>query len=138
MGVVVALPKLDRVHLVVGIVVVGLLPLVSWLDGSGQLAWTMFSRTGQYRIALDADGKPLNPTEVAAEVAPGPTSRALSGADHFRHHDVARATLHRHLDDVVRLACRVRPGATITGRLDERARSDAPIVSTETTVRCDR
>jgi hypothetical protein len=120
----------------VGVIVVVLLPLASWLDGSGQLAWTMFSRTGQYRLELTSDGKPLNPTEVAAFAAPGPTSSALAGADHFRHHDVARATLRRHVTDIARLACRLKPGTTITARVHERMRTDAVIETTEVTVRC--
>lgn len=117
-------------------IVVGLVPAASWLDGSGQLAWTMFSRTGQYRLVLAADGVVLNPTELAARAAPGPTSTALAGADHWKHHDVLRATLRRHLADVVRLACRVRPARAIKGRLEERIRSDAPVRTTTVTVRC--
>lgn len=124
------------VHLVAGVIVVVLLPLASWLDGSGQLAWTMFSRTGQYRLALSSDGTPLNPTELAALAGPGPTSAALAGADHFRHHDVARATMRRHLTEVATIACKLRPGTTITARLDERIRTDAAIETTEVTVRC--
>lgn len=127
-----------RVHVAVGILVVLLLPLASWLDGSGQLAWTMFSRTGRYRLELISDGKPLNPTEVAAFAAPGPTSSALAGADHFRHHDVARATLRRHLTDIASLACKLRPGTTITARLHERVRTDAPIRTTEVMMPCAR
>jgi hypothetical protein len=127
-----------RAHVVVGVVVVLLLPLASWLDGSGQLAWTMFSRTGRYRLELISDGKPVNPTELAAFAAPGPTSSALAGADHFRHHDVARATLRRHLRDIAGLACKTRPGTTITARLHERVRSDAEIRTTEVTMSCDR
>jgi hypothetical protein len=134
----VASPSLSRVHLVAGIVVIALLPLASWLDGSGQLAWTMFSRTGRYRLVLTADGAPMNPTEVAAAAAPGPTSAALAGADQFKHHDVARATLRRHLDDVVELACRLRRGAHIAARLEERIRSDAPIRTTEISIQCAR
>jgi len=127
-----------RLHAIAGAIVIAVVPLVSWLDGSGQLAWTMFSRTGAYRLALRADGVPLNPTELAAAAAPGPTSIALAGADHFRHHDVARATLRRHLTDVARLACRLRPGATIVARLDERIRTTDHIVTSEVTVRCAR
>ena len=125
-----------RAHLAVGVVVVLLIPLASWLDGSGQLAWTMFSRTGEYRLELTANGKPVNPTEVAAFAAPGPTSSALAGADHFRHHDVARATLRRHLSDVAHLACKLRPGTTINARLYERMRTDATTETTEVTVQC--
>ena len=112
------------------------LPIASWLDGSGQLAWTMFSRTGQYRLQIAADGEPINPTELAAAAAPGPTSIALSGADHFRHHDVARATLRRHLDDVARLACRLRGGVEVTVTLEERVHTDDPVRATTVTIAC--
>ena len=125
-----------RRHVLIGIVVVGLVPAASWFDGSGQLAWTMFSRTGQYRLVLAADGAAVNPTKLAARAAPGPTATALAGADHWRHHDVLRATLRRHLAEVVRLACRVWPAHAITGRLEERVRSDAPVRTTTVTVRC--
>lgn len=128
--------SIPRVHFAVGVIVVVLIPLASWLDGSGQLAWTMFSRTGQYRLELTANGKALNPTEVAAFAAPGPTSTALAGADHFRHHDIARATLHRHLADVASLACKLKPGSTIKARLHERVRTDAEIETTEVTMQC--
>ena len=127
-----------RLHLAAGVLAILVLPLASWLDGSGQLAWTMFSRTGQYRLELRADGVPVNPSELAAASAPGGTSIALSGADHFRQHDVARATLRRHLADVARLACRLRPGATLTARLEERVRTTAAVRASEVTVTCER
>jgi hypothetical protein len=129
--------SISRVHVAVGFVVVLLLPLASWIDGSGQLAWTMFSRTGRYRLELVADGAPINPTELAAFAAPGPTSSALAGADHFKHHDVARATARRHLADIATLACKLRPGATITARLHELVRSTDPDRTTQVTIRCD-
>jgi hypothetical protein len=128
----------QRLHLVVGVIAIVLLPALSWLDGSGQLAWTMFSRTGQYRLALTADGAQVNPSELAAAAAPGPTSIALAGADHFRHHDVWRATLHRHLGDVAQLVCRLRPGTRVTARLDERAHTTSEIQTTEVTIQCAR
>lgn len=117
-------------------VVVLILPLASWLDGSGQLAWTMFSRTGQYRIAITADGKPVNPTEIAAAAAPGMTSLALAGADHFKHHDVWRATARRHLAEIAELTCRIRPGAEVSARLEEKRTTEAPIEATVVSIRC--
>lgn len=130
---------MTRLHLLIGVLVVGLLPVASWLDGSGQLAWTMFSRTGQSRLVLRADGMPVNPTELAAAAAPGRTSAALGGIDHFRHHDVIRATLRRHLDDIARLTCRLRPSATtIEARLEERMRTTAPVRTTDVVVQCAR
>jgi hypothetical protein len=128
----------QRLHLAVGVFVVLVLPLASWIDGSGQLAWTMFSRTGQYRLDLRADDVPVNPTELAAAAAPGSTAMALAGSDHFRHHDVMRATMRRHLDDIAHLACRTRPAVTVVASLQERLRTDEPIRTTTVTVRCDR
>jgi hypothetical protein len=128
----------QRFHIAVGVIVIVLLPLGSWLDGSGQLAWTMFSRTGQYRLAITADGHAVNPTELAAAAAPSRTANALAGADHFRHHDVVRATMRRHLDDVARLTCRLRPGASVTVRLDEKLHTTSDVRSSQVTVQCDR
>ncbi len=120
-----------------GVIAIVILPLASWLDGSGQLGWTMFSRTGQYRLEITAGAAQVNPTELAAAAAPGPTSLALAGADHFRHHDVMRATLHRHLDDVAHLVCRLRPGTRVRVRLEERVRTDEEIRTSEVTVQCE-
>jgi len=120
------------------VVLIVALPLVSWCDGSGQLAWTMFTRTGQFRLTLFADGKQINPTAVAARAMPGPTGVALAGADGMKHHDVMRATMRRHLEDVARLACRLRPTREVVARLEERVRTTEPIRVSEVTVRCDR
>ena len=127
-----------QVHLAIGVVVIAILPALSWLDGSGQLAWTMFSRTGQYRLVISADGTQINPTELAATAVPGPTADALAGADRFIHQDVMRATMRRHLDEVARLACVRHRGAQIVARLEERVRSSEPVRTSEASVRCDR
>ena len=127
-----------RLQLIAGIVLIVVLPAVSWLDGSGQLAWTMFSRTGQYRLVLYADDRPINPTELAARAAPGPTAMALAGSDHMKHHDAMRATLRRHLEDVAEVACRLGRGRVIRARLEERVRTTESIRAREVTVRCVR
>lgn len=111
---------------------------MSWLDGSGQLAWTMFSRTGQYRLVIEVDGKPLNPTELAAAAMPGPTAVALAGADRLKHHDVLRATARRHLHEIAGLACRLHRGTHVHVRLEERVRRSEPIRTREVTVTCRR
>ena len=127
---------LTRKHLVATIVVVIVLPLMSWLDGSGQLAWTMFSRTGQFRLVIVADGRPVNPTEIAAAAMPGPTAVALAGSDQLKHHDVMRATARRHLEDIGQLACRSRHAEQVTVRLEERVRRGEPIRTSEVSLRC--
>jgi len=127
---------LTRTHLVATIVVALVLPVVSWLDGSGQLAWTMFSRTGQFRLVIVADGTQVNPTEIAAAAMPGPTATALAGSDQLKHHDVWRATARRHLADIGLLACRLHSSEQIVVRLEERIRRSEPVRTSEVAVRC--
>ncbi len=129
---------LIRTHLIATIVAVIILPLASWLDGSGQLAWTMFSRTGQFRLVIIADGKQINPTEIAAAAMPGPTGNALAGSDQPKHHDVWRATVRRHLDDIAGLVCRLKQSEHVMVRLEERVRRREPMRTSELTVRCSR
>ena len=86
---------------------------------------------------LHSDGVAVNPTELAAAASPGPLTIALAGADHFRHHDVMRATLRRHLEDVARLTCRLRPATAVTARLEERVRTVDELRVSEVTVRCE-
>ncbi len=129
---------LTRTHLIATILVVIVLPLASWLDGSGQLAWTMFSRTGQFRLVIVADGVQINPTEIAAAAMPGPTGYALAGSDQLKHHDVWRATARRHLDDIAALACRLKRSNQVTVRFEERVRRREPIRSREVRVTCAR
>ena len=116
------------------------LPAASWLDGSGQLAWTMFTRTGHYRLeilATEGDGsRPVAPSALAAAAGPAPIARFLAGADHFRHHDVARASLRRHLDAVAALACRVSGADAVDVTLEERATLDAPVEARHARARC--
>ena len=50
---------MTRLHAVVAFVVAIALPAWSWSDGSGWLAWTMFSGSQTYRIGvtvMDSDG----------------------------------------------------------------------------------
>jgi hypothetical protein len=129
---------LSRTHAVAIVLVVLVVPLLSWLDGSGQLAWTMFSRTGQFRLVIVADGQQINPTEIAAAAMPGPTANALAGSDRLKHHDVMRATARRHLDEIGSLACRLHRRNEVTVRLEERVRRSEPIRTSEITVQCSR
>src|SRR5689334_970664 len=104
-----------RLHAMIALAVCVLVPGLSWLDGTGSLAWTMYSGSGSYRlriVALDADGsrRIVAPTELAAraghEMIP-----YLTGAEHWR---VAPASaLRRHLADVAPLACRLHKAGAI-------------------------
>jgi hypothetical protein len=129
-----------RLHFVVAALVCAVLPAYSWLDGSGWLAWTMFSRSETYRMRVlvtDAQGAAhvVNPNQLAAFVD-GETATYLSGTDHWRHAPVGEA-FRANQASLAALACRCVPGArTATLDLDIRKTTrDAPKTST-VGVRC--
>ena len=114
-----------RTRAVVGILACVALPGLSWLDGSGTFAWTMFSATREFRIelvAIDPAGRvqPRNPTALAAHAAPGVAS-LLAGSDHWRP-GASMGMLRAHLDDLALHACREEPAATVIVTLHERSR----------------
>jgi len=103
-----------RLHLAVAVLVGVVLPAYSWHDGSGWLAWTMFSRSQTYRMRVfvtDAEGLAhvVNPTQLAT-FADGETATYLSGTDHWRHAPVGEAFRANQASLAV-LACRCVPGA---------------------------
>lgn len=66
-------PTLTRPHLALAVLFCLLVPALSWLDGTGFLAWTMYSGTGTYRLRITAfppSGAPrlVAPTELARRV----------------------------------------------------------------------
>jgi len=122
-------------HLIAGALAIVVLPALSWLDGSGQLAWTMFARTSQYRLeinALSREGtrRPIGPTELAASIGKVPAAVYLSGAESWRTHNIARVTLRRHLREVAALACRTSGAARVELTLWQRRNLDAKAFST--------
>ncbi len=83
----------------------------------------MFSRTGQYRleiVASDGNGdRSVGPSELARAMGDD-GARLLAGADNWRHHDVTRFTLRRHLDGLAALACRASRARSVLLTLYER------------------
>lgn len=130
---------IDRAHAIVAAVVCLCIPAASRLLGSGQLGWTMFSRTEAYRLVISGVGpgnakRPIAPTQLAA-TARGPVSRYLIGADTWRTIP-AGPILRRHLPEVGMLACRTGQYTTIEMELLMRANLDAPVESTKAHVDC--
>jgi len=114
----------SRLHAVIGLVAIVLLPAASWLDGSGQLAWTMFSRTGSFRlhvVAVDGAGRRrvIGPSDLAARASSLGRMR-LAGSDHWRFHEVTRVTLRRHVTDLAQLACDVTKARSVELTLHDR------------------
>jgi hypothetical protein len=88
------------------------------------LAWTMYSRAGEFRIdliAFDAAGRAhlRNPTVLADGAAPEVAS-LLAGSDHWRQ-GPSVATLRAHLDDLAAYACRELNAASVELTLRERS-----------------
>jgi hypothetical protein len=121
------------------VLVAVVIPAASRLSGSGKLAWTMFSKTETYRIAItgtraSGETQAIAPTALAA-LADGPASVYLAGADHTRA-GAAGALLGPHLAGLAALACRLGPYASVAMDLERRPSLDAPITTTRTWVSC--
>lgn len=110
----------------IAVVVAFLLPAASWLDGSGLLAFRMYSRAGSYRVHVtnfDENGEriPVAPTAIAL-LTHGAVRPFLAGADRwstFPRGDF----LADHLSDLATLACRHRSRPARVEVMIERKRS---------------
>jgi len=113
-----------RLRIVAGALVCFVLPAGSLVQGSGMLAWTMYSRVGEFKVdlvAFDAAGRAhlRNPTVLAERATSGAAS-LLAGADHWRQ-GPSVAALRAHLDDLAAYACRELGAASVEITLRERA-----------------
>jgi hypothetical protein len=110
-----------------------LLPVASWLEGSGMFAWAMYSRASEYRVDLltfDADGglHRRNPTFLATHAGLGAAS-LLAGSDHWRQ-GPSMAILRRHLDELAQYACPETHAAAVEVTLRERVAGGAERATT--------
>lgn len=132
---------MSRVHAAIALLVSLVLPASSWLDGSGQFAWTMFSKSALYKVriaAVDVDGRRrlVAPTGLAQNAGPS-LGTYLAGAEHLRHGPVG-PLLRERLDQLGHFACHVEGGtARIEIQLDEQASLEAPVLVTRAVVNCD-
>ena len=131
---------MSRLHAVVALFVAVVMPAYSWRDGSGWLAWTMFSKSQMYRLAVtvtDADGivHLINPSELT-RLTGDDVGIYLAGAEHYRHAPVG-AAFRRELPLLAHLACQLVPRSTRAGvRLDFRATLDSAVDVTEAQASC--
>jgi hypothetical protein len=130
---------MTRGYAILAALVCVVIPAASWLDGSGFLAWTMFSGNRSYRLeiaAVAADGsrRALAPTELARYVG-------IEEAPYFVSADVWRMIPYRGLSlrlaEAGRLACRLRPTPEVEITLFTRRTLDAPVVARVERVRCE-
>ena len=131
---------MTRVHRVLAILVGLVLPAYSWLDGSGWLAWTMFSKSETYRIRMtvtdDAGRSRLVNPAALSRFAGEQVALYLSGAEHFRQAPISNAFA-ANLGGLGKLACRAIAGAARARvALDSRRNLDAPVLTTAVEVSC--
>ena len=112
----------------VGVLACLVLPAASRLEGSATLAWTMYSRSGEFRIDLvttdDAGRRRTRNPTLLAEHAPPAAASLLAGSDHWRP-GASLATLRHHLDDLADAACRETAATSVELTLHERTSDGA-------------
>lgn len=127
-------------HRIAAAIVAVVLPAYSWHDGSGWLAWRMFSKSETYRLTVkvtDTTGGVhlANPAELT-RFTTGDTANYLSGAEHFRHAP-AGAELRKSLPQLAALACRCVPNAVRSSTtIDFRKNLNAATETTTGSVEC--
>jgi hypothetical protein len=115
-----------------------LLPGMSWLDGSGWLAWTMYAKSEHYRMRFEAHSaghsRWISPTLIAAHAAPD-VRNALAGAEVWHHGGQGRM-LERRMDAVGELACSVARADNVVLTLERRRTLDAPVQTFRVSKHC--
>lgn len=126
---------MGRVHVFVGAVLFVLLPAGSRLFGDGFFAWTMYSRSSEYRIDIevhDASGwRSVAPTGLA-DHASAHVAAVIVGAETF-HHGASLAVLQDHLGDFASFVCAERSGdhAVVTLHQRDDAQSQEAVTRVE-------
>lgn len=134
--------RAQRLHLVLGVALILILPALSWWRGTGAFAFTMFSRSGSYRlriVTIDGAGneRRVPPTAVAAW-AGGSVGDLLAGSEDWRFAPFG-PLLRRRIDQVAELSCAARADS-MRARviLEERRTLDTPIRVSQAIVNCRR
>lgn len=128
-----------RFHAALAVLIAVVLPGVSWLDGNGTLAWTMFSKSATYRLQASAtrkDGQPviLRAYQVARHNDPW-AAFYLEGSDDWRHAPVG-LTLRQGLRVIASRTCAFGDLSSVELILQEREHLDDPIRATTARVDC--
>lgn len=131
---------MTRLHAALAVFVALVLPGYSWLDGSGWLAWTMFSKSETYRLRVAVTDRDHRRTLVNPSALAGGANTQiglyLSGAEHFRQAPMINSFA-ANLRGLGTLACRTVPGAArVNVSLDSRRNLDAPMQTTSAEVSC--
>jgi hypothetical protein len=113
------------------------LPGGSWLQGTGWLAWTMFSGSATYRVSglvwdVTGEARSVSATELAAR-ARGEAAVFLAGSERWKRAPHG-PTIARHAPDLTALACAATGAARSRVTVEFRMNLDDPV----RTVRAER
>lgn len=126
---------MGRVHAFVGAVLFVLLPAGSRLFGDAFFAWTMYSRSSEYRIDIevhDTSGwRSVAPTGLADDASPS-IGATLIGAESFRR-GASLAVFERHLEEFALFVCaeRARDRVRVTLHQRDDAQSQEAVTRVE-------
>ena len=115
------------------------MPAGSLLIGSGELAWTMFSKSETYRLALtgvtrDGHRRPIDARALAPHVDAN-VAYFLPAPEEWRHEPMG-VTFRTGLPYLSALACRLGGFQRVEAVLEERAHLDAVPMATRANARC--
>jgi hypothetical protein len=122
-----------KLHLALAVLVAVVLPAGSLLAGNGVFAWTMFSKSETYRMAVSGrtdagEIRTFDPRALAPYVD-GNLRYFLPAPDTWRHEPVG-LTFRTGLGKIAALACRLAPLRSTEVRFEQRLDLDAaPSVS---------
>ena len=129
---------MNRVHAGVGAFLFVLLPAGSRLFGDGFFAWTMYSRSSEYRIDIevhDASGwRSVAPTGLADHTS-AHVGSVLIGAEAF-HHGASLVVLQDHLGEFAAFVCTQRSGDKAVVILHQRDDAQSEDVVTRVEAAC--
>jgi hypothetical protein len=122
------------VHVAFGVFAAVLLPGLSWLDGNGTFAWTMFSKSETFRIGVlvttTSNEKRYVPPATLAPWASPTTAGYLRASRDWLHSPVG-FTFRTSLADIAALGCNLPEAREVLVTLQERKDLDAPVRATE-------
>jgi hypothetical protein len=126
-------------HAAAAVLVCLVIPSLSWLDGSGWLAWTMYARSASYRVRAAAEDERgirrwIAPTAIAAR-SERDLRIALAGSESWRHGPQG-PRLRSRLLLLTRFACALSKARRVDVTLEERKNLDAPVRMTSVHREC--
>lgn len=133
---------MTRTHRILAVLLGFVVPLGSWVLGSGELSYRMYAHASEYRLdvfAVDAAGaRHRRAPSALARGARASVVPLVAGADHWRTQPRVE-DLRGALPDLARHACGLELGSeSVEVVLEERAREGSAVRTTRAAATCRR